>query len=360
MKHLAIFIPSLDGGGAEKVVLALAERFSAYNVRCDIVIAITKGKLLNRIPKGVRLIKLHKKKTIASVFSLANYIRREKPDTILSAVFTANLCAIFAARIARKGTRVVTSEVSPTTFDMMAESSWANIVNKIAARALYPLADDIIAVSQGIRSNILENKLARPSRVKVIYNPLIDQNYRQFNIENFTSRTVVACGRLEAQKDYPSLLQSFRQVRNQRNVRLMILGEGSLRFELEAIVKKLELSDDVTFAGFVPSSLQYMRNAAVFAHTATYEGFGIVLLEALAARCPIVATDSPGGVREVLEDGKFGTLVPVGDIKAIAGAIIDILDGRKTFPDPGEHLKKFDIDHASKAYLNILFPDAPT
>jgi glycosyltransferase involved in cell wall biosynthesis len=358
MKHLAIFLPSLDGGGAERVILALAERFVALGIRCDLVIAIEKGKLLNETPDGIRLISLNKEKTITSVFSLAKYIRTEQPDTILSAIFTANLCAILAAKIARKGTRIVTSEVSPTSFDMATSSRWTTTVNKTAAKILYPFADNIIAVSKGIRSSILESKLARPSRVRVIYNPIISQECPQSNASDMANKTIVACGRLEAQKDYPTLLRSFRLVRNERNVKLLILGEGSLRSELEATVDKLGLSEDVIFTEFVPCPLQYMKNAAVFVHTAAYEGFGVVLLEALTAGCPIVATDSPGGVREVLANGKFGTLVPVGDNEAIAKAILDILDGRKIFSDPVDHLKQFDINCISESYLKVLFPDA--
>jgi glycosyltransferase involved in cell wall biosynthesis len=241
---------------------------------------------------------------------------------------------------------------------MVSASSRKTIFNKISARILYPLADNIIAVSSGIRSSILENKLANPSRVIVIYNPIVKRPDTWDGVPKATERTIVSCGRLEPQKDYPTLLRAFRLVRKTHNIKLIILGEGSLRYELEAAARDLGLSEDVEFVGFASNPLQYMRDAEVFVHTAVYEGFGLVLLEALTVGCPVVATDCPGGVREVLADGEFGTLVPVGNDKAIAEAVTKILDGERSFFYPTEHLKQFNIERIADSYLEVLFPAA--
>lgn len=125
---------------------------------------------------------------------------------------------------------------------------------------------------------------------------------------------------------------------------------------LETLAESLGISDDVVFSGFVDDPMILMRDATIFAHSACYEGFGVVFLEALACGLPIVATDCPGGTREVLADGRFGTLVPVGDDQAMAVAIENILAHKVTFPDATEHLKQFDIERITDLYLDVLFP----
>lgn len=356
MKHLAIFLPSLDGGGAEKVMLALAERFVSRGVQCDLVIAISKGALLNQVPKGVRLIKLGKLKTIRAVFALTNYLNREHPNTLLATVFSANICALLAATLSPARTRIVTCEASLPDIDARSSQPWRTIVNRIAARTLYRTADSIIAISSAVRFSLLKSKLARSSHIHTIYNPILIPSKQIAKKNPSSTPLIISCGRLELQKDYPTLLRAFARIRAKQQAKLVILGEGSLRHTLEMLTETLGISDDVVFSGFVNDPIIHMRDATVFTHSACYEGFGVVFLEALTCGLPIVATDCPGGTREVLADGRFGTLVPVGDDLAMAVAIENILARKVTFPDATEHLKQFDIERITDLYLDVLFP----
>ncbi|WP_018972778.1 glycosyltransferase [Rudaea cellulosilytica] len=355
-EHIAIFLPSLDGGGAERVMLALADRFVSRGLRCDLVIAIDKGQLLDCVPPGVRLIKLHKHKTLRAVFALARYLRCERPDALLATVFTANICALLAAMLALTDTRVVTCEASLTEFDMQSSKRWQTTANRLAAGLLYRRADEVIAISNGVRQSLLKNRLVAPSRVHVVHNPLPFFVSPSERIRAKIKPLVLACGRLEPQKDHATLLRAFANARKHLDARLVVLGEGSLLQALQFQTKELDIEDDVTFIGFIPDPQRYMLEASAFVHTARYEGFGIVLLEALACGCPIIATDCPGGVREVLADGKYGTLVPVGDDQALAAAIEQILTGKVQFPDAGDYLRQFDIDRVAEKYLSVLFP----
>src|SRR5690606_29867233 len=160
------------------------------------------------------------------------------------------------------------------------------------------------------------NHLVAPSKVQVIYNPI---DISKYPLEPSARRKnlILACGRLEEVKDYPTLLRAFARLRQSQDVRLRILGEGSLRGTLERQCHDLGITDYVSFDGFVRNPAKHMREAAVLVHSASSEGFGLVLAEALANDCPVVATDCPGGVREVLGDGMYGTLVPVGDEVAL-------------------------------------------
>lgn len=342
-------------------MLSLAEQFVARGAHCDLVIAITKGQLLDYVPDGVRLIKLNKHKTIHALFALIQYLRCERPTAMLATVFTANICALLAGSLSFTRTKIVICEAAPTGFYMRGERIWKTIANKIAARILYRRADEIIAVSKGVRSSLLEENLAEASRIHVVYNPILELSQPTKPLRRTLDRPIiVACGRLEPAKDYPTLLRAFARLRQTHDAKLVILGEGSLHHALNVLAIELGVEKDVTLVGFVHDPRQYMKKATVFAHSASHEGFGLVLLEALAAGCPIVATDCPGGVREVLADGKFGTLVPVGDDQKLAKAIKEILTKRVKFPDATEYLKRFNIERIAASYISILLPSTPS
>jgi glycosyltransferase involved in cell wall biosynthesis len=358
-KRIAIFLPSLSGGGAEKVMLALAESFISHNLDCDIVIAISEGEFIDSIPYGVRLVKLNKRKTTAAIFALARYLRRERPAVLLSTVFTANVTALLAGIISFSGIRLVTCEASPTDWDVLASSWWRTLSNKLVTRILYRHADATIAVSNGVRDSLLRDRLVTPSRIHVIPNPVPAMVPPAVRVRNSTIPTVLSCGRLEPQKDHATLLRAFGLLRKRMDARLLVLGAGSLRESLEELARNLGVASDVFFAGFDPSPYVYMRDAAVFVHTARYEGFGVVLLEALACGCPVIATDCPGGIRDVLANGRYGALIPVGDDAALAEAMESVLTGKLTFPDPKEHLKKFELGTIADAYITLLLPRQP-
>lgn len=356
--HLAIFLPSLNGGGAERIMLLLAKSFVARGVRCDLIIAMHKGELLSEVPAGVRLTSLHRTKTLHAVFALARYLRRERPETLLITTLKASLCALLAKCLTSTRTRVVLCEANPIKFAMQSDNLWKTAINKVAVHLLYPKADDVILVSEGVHQSLVDEQVVSPNRMHIIFNPL-PRDYPAPRKKPAHSRlSLVACGRLHPQKDQATLLRAFAILRRSFDVRLTIVGDGPLRSQLEAQAQALDITDAVTFTGFVADPAEYLATASVFVHTSCYEGFGLVLLEALAYGCAIVATACPGGVREVLANGKFGTLVPVGDDAAIANAVARILQGEVEFPDASEYLRQFDIKHISDAYLVVLFPHA--
>lgn len=351
---IAIFLPSLDGGGAEKVMLALASQFAARGHRCDLVIAISKGQLLHSVPEGVRLVELGQRKTINAALPLARYLGKEKPRTLLATVFSANIAALLASLLTFSRTRIVTCEASPTDWDVQAKTRLGTLLNKVAAKALYGRADATIAISEAVRDSALPY-VGRSSTICVIPNPLPQASSPSNHPRRPCNKPLVlACGRLEPQKDYPTMLRAFALLRKEIDAKLVILGEGALHASLERQAAQLSISENVKFEGFVPNPCSYMQQATVFLHTARYEGFGVVLLEALACGCAVVATDSPGGVRDVLANGAFGALVPVGDERGLADAMSDVLMGRLKFRDPAQHLEQYRLDVIADRYLEVL------
>ena len=356
-RHLCIFLPSLDGGGAEKVMLALIERFVARGVQCDLVIAIDQGQLLNQVPKEVRLVKLGKRKTIHAALALARYLRRERPQVLLSTIFSANLTALLASTLTTRPFRIVLREANQTEFDIQGGTGPLAWVNKHAATCLYRRADAVIAVAESVGQGLIKARLTKECHLHVIQNPVITNSVLQGSpVASSTIPTILACGRLAPQKDHATLLRAFVKVRSQVDATLVILGEGSLLSELQALACRLGISDTVMFAGFVRNPQDWIRKASLFVHPSRFEGMSNVLIEALACGCPIIATDCPGGTREVLADGRYGTLVPVGDEVALADAILGVLRGDTKFPDASEHLRQFDVERVTDAYLSVLFP----
>lgn len=338
-------------------MLALAERFIARGVRCDIVIAISKGQLLGRVPAGVRLVELGKRKTIHAVFALAKYLRKERPQVVLSTVFAANIAALMANIFSAHATRIVLREANQTALDLNDSGTIAKHLNRLALACLYQRAEAVIAVAESVAAGLILTGVVEKPRLHVIRNPApCSLALRTSNTACADRPMILACGRLEPQKNHASLLRSFAKVQNSLDATLVILGEGSLLPSLQNEARELGIDSTVTFAGYVRNPHEWMRRASVFVHPSRFEGMSNVLIEALACGCPIVATDCPGGSREVLADGKYGTLVPVGDDAALTDAILQVLRGQVAFPDAGEHLRKFDIEHVTDAYLSVLFP----
>jgi glycosyltransferase involved in cell wall biosynthesis len=356
-RHLAIFLPSLDGGGAEKVMITLARQFVARDVKCDLVISCSKGQLMNQVPDGIRVVELGKKKTTHAILSLAKYLRRERPGALMSTIFPANITALIAGMLAQTP-RIVIREANHVNIDIESDSYISTRLNQLAAGFLYRRADAVVAVAKSVRQSLIKSGYINASRIYTISNPItISKNQYHRGESKDNINIILACGRLERQKDYPTMLHAFAKLRRNMHVKLVILGEGSLENELKALAVALGVENDVTFSGFEPDAVRCMQAADAFVHTATFEGMSNVILEALSVGCPIVATDSVGGVAEVLGNGRYGTLVPVGDAEAVAKALEQILTGAITFPDAQEHLKKFDLEEITEAYLSVLFPN---
>jgi glycosyltransferase involved in cell wall biosynthesis len=227
-------------------------------------------------------------------------------------------------------------------------------------------ADNVVAVSTGVAQDLLHTIHLPSAKVQTIYNPAVNsQFYEDANcplddpwFTHAAPPVVLGVGRLHRQKDFSLLIRAFSLIRKERSVRRMILGEGEDRPALEALVKDLGLEEDVALPGFVENPYRYMKAAAVFALSSRWEGFGLVLVEAMAVGTPVVSTDCPSGPAEILEGGKWGRLVPVGDAHVLAGAIISALDDPSTPEGIHHRVLDFSVDHLMQQYLDVLFGEA--
>ena len=364
--RLALFIPSLRGGGAERVTVNLAIAFCERGIDVDLVLLKAEGPYLQKLPPGVRVIDLNASRMLTGFAALMNYLRRESPRAILSAMSHANVTTLLAALLSCSRVPVVVCEQVHATVALNQNPGIKMTVLSKLMKWLYPRADSIVAVSKGVAEDLGILLKINPNRISVIHNSIPQEELSLLSnlpvthpwFVNKCIPVILAVGRLTAQKDYETLLRAFSISRQQRDLRLMILGEGELRSSLETLIEQLGLGDDVALPGFAENPFAYMRQADMFVLSSRFEGLPMVLVEAMACDVPVISTDCPSGPAEILENGKWGRLVAVGNAGALAQAMLDTLDN--SGPSPAQRAMDFTVDKAADAYLSLLFPDANT
>jgi len=360
LSHVALFWTRLQGGGAERIMLTLAEEFLDRGIETDIVLVRKEGELVEDIPSEARVFDLQAPRILASLPELVRYLQRRQPPVLLSALST-NYIALWARALSRVSTRVVISEHSALSGSNSQRSFQEWGLTQLA-RFTYPFADGVIAVSEGVAESISTSIGLRKEKIDVVYNPVVGPKMSKKGEENidhpwFSQKNcpvVIGVGRLIEEKDFSNLIRAFSVVSKEKEAsKLVILGEGKERSRLEALAHSLGVSDQLWMPGFVSSPLKYMARASVFALSSRSEGLPTVLIEAIASGAPVVATDCPSGPREILEGGKYGRLVPTEDASALATAIAEALDG-EIEPAPTSALDRFRRDKVAERYLDIL------
>ena len=360
-EHIAIYVPSLSGGGAERVMLDLASGLSDRGIRVDLVLVKAEGHYLDLVPDGVRLIDLNSHRTAASLLKLVRYVQQERPTALLSTLTQASVIALVAKLLLGGRLRVVT-RIANTFSEELATGTFKHRQALRLLKALFPVADGVVAVSQGVADDLQAVTPGISRKVATIYNPvvrsrIVEQAQTPSEHPWFgynTAPVVLSVGRLATAKDHATLLRAFALVLLTRRARLVILGDGPERESLMKLAERLKVSEHVDLPGFKVNPFAYMSKARVFALSSRYEGFPNVLVQAMACGTPVVSTDCRSGPAEILEAGRWGRLVPVGDWRAMAEAILDTLDT----PVPSDLLidraSAFSADASIDQYLEVL------
>ncbi len=358
---VSLFLPSLTGGGAERVMLHLAQGLAERNLKIDIVLQNAEGPYLTQVPPGVRVIDLKSPGILSKTLALRRYLRQEQPNVLLSAIDNVNVGG-WAQRLAGVSTRVVISVHNNLSYYLANDTGVTGRLRPYLLRYFYRWADGIVAVSQGVAEDLSCMTGLPLESIRVIYNPVVTPDIFEKAKEPINHpwfapgepSVILGVGRLIRQKDFPTLIQAFARVRQHRPVRLMILGEGENRPQLETLVRELSLEGEVFLPGFAENPYSYMNKAAVFVLSSAHEGFGNVIAEAMAAGTSVVSTNCKSGPAEILEDGKYGRLVPVGDVDALADAILATLS-KPTDPEVlRERSRAFSVERAVEQYLEVL------
>lgn len=355
--YVSLFLPSLVGGGAERVFLTLAEGFINRGIRVDLIAAGGYGELIHDIDPRARLVDFGKTRIISALPAMIRYLRTQNPQVLISALTHTNLVAIWAKKLAGSRTRLILTE----HLSMQVRANLKHRMLYPLAGLFYPSADAIIAVSDGVAKDF-RRLMHSKTEVNVIYNPVNLERIMQLSqhapehpwLVKKECPVFVAVGRLHPNKDYPTMLQAFARIHAQLPSKLIILGKGSERSRLEALIASHGLSDSVSMPGFVDNPYPYMRNADVFLMSSVFEGLMIVLIEALACGATIVATDCPSGPAEVLAGGEFGTLVPVGRPDLLAQAVMDACNEPIEKQKAIERAAWFDVNKITDHYLELI------
>ena len=328
MKKIKIFffIYRLGGGGAARTLLNIVNYIDKSKFDVTLVTLNFDYDYDQFVHEDVRFVKLRTNRLRSSIFELAKLLKKEKPDILFSTVLTYNIVAILAKLLSLTKTKVVVREAA-----LLGGTSKKENFKLVVAGLLYKFANKVIALSYGVKDNLIHRYKVRENKIDVIYNPVdlvhINHEMKQpltneiNTIIHSYDKVLVTAGRFVKEKDQHTLLRAFAKVKDINNSCLIVLGEGELEMSLKKEAKDLRIDDHVYFVGFQENPYAIFKQADLFVLTSTTEGFGHVLVEALATETLVVSTNCKPGAEEVLDNGKYGLLCEVGNVNDVAEKI---------------------------------------
>jgi glycosyltransferase involved in cell wall biosynthesis len=357
---IAVFLPDLCPGGAERMHLHMAEHWLRSNIQTEFVLSQQQGELLNLVPRDATVVNLGATRVRSAIRPLARYLRDSRPQALLAAMWPLTAVSPLAARIAGFRGRVVISEHAPQSMSYAERGKFQNILMCASMGALYPCADARVAVSEGVANDMARLSGMDCGEITVIHNPaavgrVVGRSDCKLPSICGAGPLVLSVGTLKPVKRHDLLIRAFARM-EVPSARLCILGEGQERERLEALVRELGMCERVLLRGFEAVTAPWYAHADLFVLSSDHEGFGNVIVEALEQGTPVVSTDCPFGPREILENGKFGTLVPVGDVDALAKAMEDALSRTHDREGLKRRAQDFSVDKAADSYLDLLLP----
>ena len=368
--RLLFVTTALGGGGAEKHLLRVANHLDRGRFRVSLALVKPAGEFehalapdvekfyLNRARKGSTTLR-----ALRSIGALRCLLRSERPDVVFSVIDLVNLLSVYAARGAEPRPKVVLGVQTPPS---IAYDSWGPVSKTILRLVprLYPEADHIVALSEGVAADLASLAPRARGRVSVIHNAGVEREVREMAREGVPAEEllggplVVACGRLKPLKGFALLIDALAEVRQTVPAHLWIIGEGEQRAALERQAARLGLGDCVRLLGFRQNPYRYMAAADVFVLSSLYEGFGNVIVEAMACGAPVVATDCPYGPREIIRDGESGVLVEPASAASLARGILRVLGDeelkRRLASKGAERARDFDARPIADAYGELF------
>lgn len=360
---IALFVSDLGGRGVQRSFVNLSIELDRQGLDVDLVLFRAVGEFLHEIPDTVRVVDLGASRAIKALPALVRYLRRERPRAMITAEDHSNVIALVARRVAGyPGRIIVSSRVSPKLWAsdprIWTKPYWLRWL----ARMTYPMATARVCLSSGMADEMSHLIGLRRESLSVIYNPVVTDALLQSArdplphpwLATGEPPVILGVGSPTKIKGFDILLQAFAILREQRPARLMILGQGSDEDTLCRLAIELGVAEDVLLTGFVPNPAAYMARASQFVLSSRSEGFGNVLVEAMACGCPVVATACSAGPVEILENGLHGPLVPVEDPPALARAMIDRLAAPRNSEALKNRAETFRVERIVSQYRRIL------
>jgi len=360
--RIAFLLATSGHSGVDRAMQHLIPELARRGYPVDLLHVRRHGPYLEEPIPGLRIIDLGTSHTYTSLFNVIRYLRRTKPQVLFADKDRVNRTALLARWLSRSGTRLVLSTGTTISIDLTSRGPLDRWIQRNSMGRLYPYADSIIVPSRGVADDMSRYTGLARERITVAPRPVIPEvllNEPQEVPDHPWFHTpgiplILGAGELCDRKDFATLLRAFAILHGQRPCRLMIVGRGKRRDDLLALARELGVADDVTLPGFVDSTYPYMAHADLFAFTSRWEGLGFVLLEALATGTPVVSTDCPSGPSEILQQGRYGELVPVGDHTALADAMARTLDQPLPVETLRQAVQPYTVKAATDGYLRAM------
>jgi glycosyltransferase involved in cell wall biosynthesis len=339
--------------------VSLANTIASDGTPVDLVVGSAGGPNVNRVTDAVRLVNLKSSRMLRSLRPLSAYLERERPDVLLSTLEEANVVALAARALARVPVRVVLRVACVGSEVQRQVDMKGRLIIRLHG-AVLRFADQVVAISNGVAADLRRMTAVDAAKLQVIYNPAFSDDLLELAdrppghpwLEGQTP-VVLGVGRLDAIKNFGALLRAAAIARRRVPLRVVIAGDGPEKGALQAQAQALGLQDDAAFPGYVGNPYPLIKRAAVLAVPSLTEGFGNVIVEALALGTPVVATRCAGGPSEILDDGRWGRLVPLHDDEAMATALIEAMaQGRRA--DTIGRARDFALEPVTAKYRQAL------
>ncbi|WP_339138117.1 MAG: glycosyltransferase [Candidatus Electrothrix sp. GW3-4] len=368
MKTIAIVLGQLGTHGPSLIRLQIAAELVKRGLDVHLVLGTDAADLAKNIPYGCKVFILNSTRLRQFIIKLGRYLRQEKPEGVIASSWPYSASAILAVRLFARQVKLVVSEHADLRTNIEASGEFTNkdaFLIRYLSKYIYVYANKVVGVSQGVVDGLCEVTGLNKSKTTVIYNPLREmvgdlgetEHDRALRDEfwNGTSIKLLAVGRLAPEKNYEIMIDAIQLLRDKHDIKLIVIGDGALKSMLQEKIDYLSLSQHILLAGKITNVQEFYAEADVFLMSSTSEGFGNVIVEALSFGLPIVSTNCQSGPAEILSDGEYGVLTPVGDPQAFACGIDKVL---LTQADPEKQKKRsgeYTIEKTTDKYLLALF-----
>ena len=367
LNKVMFFLPTLGGGGAERTVIQLANSFAEQGLQIDLAVCNVNGekaKLLPEVNSKIQLINFDCGRVANALFPLKKRLQEQQYDCVIATQTHTNIICAFAKKLAGVQTKLIFREVSTPSKNMKL-SGFKKFILTSLVNWTYSTADQVVCVSNGGLEDFREYYSYQKQNLITLYNPVIDDAYFeklkasvQHRFFNATNKVIMAVGRLTEAKNFGFLIRSFAKLHQQHpETHLIILGEGELRAEFEALVTSLDLQDVVDLPGFDPNPYAYLKYADLFVLSSNWEGLPGVLIQALASKIKVVSTNCPSGPMEILVNSKFGLLVECNDVEGMVAAMNQALFGNYvefSNIEFEQHCQQFYKSNVLQRYLEMM------
>ena len=362
IKKISIILPNARGGGAERLAIYLANDWVARGYLVDVIFLKMEGELLPLLGPSVCVTGLNVDRIKSSIWPLRNHLKRTRPDVVWVGMWPLTSAAVIAWLFAERPGKLYLIDHVQLSISCVRELGISKLLLGIVMKITYPFASGVMAVSKGVAADICRLSGFAENRIKVIYNPsaravtgeLASSALREQLWGRGFKYHILSVGEFKSQKNHALLIRAFATLPRALNAKLTILGEGNLRRVMEQQIAELGLQERVSLPGFFLDPYPWFRSADQFVLSSDWEGLPTVLIEALECGVPIVSTDCPSGPAEILEDGRYGRLVPVGDADALAVGMIKCMNEVSDREALMNRAKDFSVERISDLYLDYF------